>query len=399
MCFFLSFVLCFSARSYIFRNFLTSNTHIILSGLMAHALLLMFQVVTIWMLALLSSIPFLIFYDVVEYYDQKYCTKTYKQFNDKAYAFTNFVLWYLMPLLLMSVMYTRISVVLWRSSQREQLNAKPALRAMRSKEKPRRLMKLASSMAGNSKPVQTNGTGYTIQFDKNASDSQGVPQVKCRIMVECEGELSTAHSSVSKDSCYSEDSSPISGSCSTDVVSPVRDFKTSLLFSQKPSCKIKGNLMKIQKPCSKATQNAARVTQSNKILSRSSSFNSESVAKSVRFVDRGERALLARRRVIRLLIAVVLAFAFCVLPSHVYHIWQQIGNTASISLFTSTLLPPTTYLILYLNSALNPLLYAFLSGNFRKSLKDVIGSIRRRTVYRNRHLRGTTSVKTANTLI
>ncbi len=303
----------------------------------------------------------------------------------------------------MTVMYTRISVVLWKSSQRDKLNAAPALKAMRKEGRPRRLKQLASFIPKDIKTPKTNGTAYAVQFDKNGSDLQGQSQLKCRIVVECEGELSTVHSSISKDS-YSEDSSPLSGSCSTDVISPVKENKMSVLFGKKTaglkSWRTKRNVIKNPKAFARTTQNGPNFTQTNKSLSSSSSSNSELVSKTVRFTDRGERALLARRQVIRLLIAVVLAFALCVLPSHVYQLWHHVGGRgASMSLFMGSLLPPTTHLILYLNSALNPLLYAFLSGNFRKSLKDVIGSIRRRTMYRNRHLRGTMSVKTANTLI
>ena len=126
--------------------------------------------------------------------------------------------------------------------------------------------------------------------------------------------------------------------------------------------------------------------------------------KSVRFreksAEKAENALVARRRVIRLLIAVVLAFAVCVLPSHMLQLWLLFRNVEYMT--TSTfhkILPAVTYLILYSNSALNPILYAFLSDNFRKSLKDLFGGLKRRSPIKRTNLRSTVSLKTANTMI
>ncbi len=97
-----------------------------------------------------------------------------------------------------------------------------------------------------------------------------------------------------------------------------------------------------------------------------------------RGASRTAQALLARRKVVRLLIAVIVSFATCVLPYHVRVLWQTWGNP-HLSFWTA-LLPPITFLIFYLNSGLNPILYAFLSDNFRRSLREALlcGRQRRR---------------------
>lgn len=80
-----------------------------------------------------------------------------------------------------------------------------------------------------------------------------------------------------------------------------------------------------------------------------------------------------RRRVIRLLIAIILAFAFSVLPYHVYVLHliysppQQLSDSTN---YYYAVLRPIVFLFLYSNSAINPALYAFMSDNFRKSMKE-----------------------------
>ena len=83
-----------------------------------------------------------------------------------------------------------------------------------------------------------------------------------------------------------------------------------------------------------------------------------------------DNALMARRRVIRLLMTVVVSFAVCVAPYHIRMLWQTWSHPNMT--FGTLLVPPITFVMYYLNSAVNPMLYAFLSVNFRKSLIEVV---------------------------
>ncbi|KAK3583552.1 hypothetical protein CHS0354_026138 [Potamilus streckersoni] len=77
----------------------------------------------------------------------------------------------------------------------------------------------------------------------------------------------------------------------------------------------------------------------------------------------------AKRKVIRLLIALVVSFAICVLPHHIRLLmmyWQLHVIPFSVEVY----LAPASFIILYLNSGLNPILYALFSRNFRRSFKD-----------------------------
>lgn len=82
--------------------------------------------------------------------------------------------------------------------------------------------------------------------------------------------------------------------------------------------------------------------------------------------------LRARRGVVRMLIVVVLTFAICNLPFHARKMWQYWSSNYKGNSDFSTLLTPLTFLITYFNSGINPLLYAFLSKNFRKGMRELL---------------------------
>lgn len=83
---------------------------------------------------------------------------------------------------------------------------------------------------------------------------------------------------------------------------------------------------------------------------------------------REDTALEARKKVIRLLVVVIVTFAVCVLP---YHVSVLMLSFSTGDLNARMLFNTAAYLILYLQSGLNPFLYAFLSEKFRLSMKQV----------------------------
>src|SRR5688572_16382129 len=88
--------------------------------------LLRATVVGVWLVAACSGIPQLVVYDTLEMDTPDgsiaFCMPLHA-FNAKAYTVASFLLWYIIPLVLMMLVYGRVSIVLWRSSRNAELKS------------------------------------------------------------------------------------------------------------------------------------------------------------------------------------------------------------------------------------------------------------------------------------
>jgi len=105
---------------------------------------------------------------------------------------------------------------------------------------------------------------------------------------------------------------------------------------------------------------------SNLLHAKHRSFGSSLMAES------SHNVLRARRGVIRMLIVVVLTFALCNLPYHARKMWQYWSSDYDGGSNFSSIFTPVTFLITYFNSGINPILYAFMSRNFRKGMRELL---------------------------
>ena len=226
-------------------------------------------IIVVWIAALAYGTPSLFAYGIIIPNENKtseaFCFLLHDWLKVHVMVLINFFLFYCVPLILMSIMYIKISIVLWHSS----------FMTANTRDEPKR-----------SKPQR-------------------------------------------------------------------RESETTLMTKDKPAT--------FRNPSKISSEESTTTTTTRTVgISRKQSSSTKT-------------ALASRRKVIRLLIAIVVSFTVCMLPHHarlLYEMWSPLQFPIS---FAQSLVPPSTFFMFYLNSALNPILYAFLSDNFRKSLMEVCG--------------------------
>ena len=350
--------------------------------------LLKVTVVVVWLISAASGVPYLIIYNNVDIPiatgTVSYCISTYT--INVALVTTNFVLWYVLPLVLMTIMYTRISIVLWESSRGDHskkvggfggssnIHGKTSTAQKKTPIKGQQLVAVDSDDTSSAPEAgrRCQGRARTL---KEKQDDPGSANEQQKLMdnidynSQCESGNPTATSgqeaerdspddSLSEDGVDYEDDWP----SNRRRTNHIKLNKVNKSRKGSPKCPYKMNGAQKEK----ANTNGRAIQEKSKSLVKcSSTCGSRHNEKK-----QDNNALLARRRVIRLLVTVICSFALCVLPYHIRIMWQRWTdpdiNTSQL------LLPPITFVIYYLNNALNPLLYAFLSERFRTSLLEVL---------------------------
>ncbi|XP_048764554.1 allatostatin-A receptor-like isoform X2 [Ostrea edulis] len=82
-------------------------------------------------------------------------------------------------------------------------------------------------------------------------------------------------------------------------------------------------------------------------------------------------SLKAKKRVTKMVVIVVLIFALCWLPIQVIFLVQYLNTDFEVTIESSAIHMAANCLA-YMNSCVNPILYAFLSENFRRSFRRLI---------------------------
>lgn len=308
-------------------------------------------IVVVWIVSACSGIPNLVIYDTVELPTPDgaavvaFCMFVLP-FNDRAYAVAIFVLWYLLPVLLMTFVYGRISVVLWRSSS----NGSSGDRILGIAERNSEMRECSSSRHASTKSVSSieNCRYSTLQKTSEGNRGGGCPQKSRSSVTWSAGTASQSQDAVN---CSVQPEGSSSGS----------SVRTPRGTSSRPSyhCRSSAGSRLSRKELESEEQPSRRET----CLRRSTLHNvSRRTVKN--------NALFSRRKIVRLLLAIVVTFSLCVLPYHVRVLWLAFGRPDPG--FWQMLVPPLTFVMYYANSGLNPLLYAFLSEKFRASLTDLV---------------------------
>lgn len=75
-------------------------------------------------------------------------------------------------------------------------------------------------------------------------------------------------------------------------------------------------------------------------------------------------------KIVKMLVSVVLSYAICLLPNQVAWLWLEFGSGESWPHFQELLIFGS--LMVYINSSVNPLLYAGMNEEFRKGFIRII---------------------------
>ena len=92
------------------------------------------------------------------------------------------------------------------------------------------------------------------------------------------------------------------------------------------------------------------------------------------------RFLNQKRRITRMVLAVIIAFAVCWLPLHTMNLWQRLDPHFPQSDATFAL-QTVAYCMAYANSCVNPFVYALVGGKFRERVRKAfpVWSSRKKT--------------------
>ncbi|XP_041357424.1 trissin receptor-like [Gigantopelta aegis] len=317
--------------------------------------------VCIWVLASGYNVPVFYIFDTSDIPTpegvKSYCYPTVSTETMRIFVTTNFVVWYLVPLAVLMYVYSRIAVTLWSSTKNIQthdgvLSDKNSSSSCCcccccccSKFHDRR----GSGEADEKYTVHTALTNESSSSGNNADAGR-----KSNGRVDHENDMSrsetnlnaTRNSSLGVRYCIPNNSRLSISSASA------WSRNARLAHGEAGSAEELASVM-----CSEAMYSE-----------NSCSFRSRIAVRPPRQANlSSRRAVDSRRHVIKLLIAVLFSFAVCVLPNHLRLLmsYWSLFPTIKLSIF-----PPVSFLMLFVNSALNPVLYWLFSGSFRQSFLD-----------------------------
>ena len=324
--------------------------------------------IVVWLVAGAYGIPNLIAYNTTQVMDNssgdgeesghlvEFCMNA-ANINLHIIVLINFLLLYCGPLLLITVMYTRVSVVLWKSSCSLETKDEPDSKkgpSQKARQQSTNALLANETEAPTATVTQTHTTVRSMTAGQSRVSKGSDKELAITLNAYGFANGTRREQNNTSDSKHAESTIP-NGKETTKAV-----FIKAISVDTAP--------------------NRPNINNENDTLQNQKSFINRRVTNRI-LHPASRNALRARRKVVRLLIAIVVSFTACMLPHHVrllYEMWAPLNYHPS---FAQLLLPPISFLLFYLNSALNPILYAFLSDNFRNSLKELLGCGRRKSAW------------------
>nr|NP_001285641.1 trissin receptor, isoform E [Drosophila melanogaster]NP_608962.3 trissin receptor, isoform C [Drosophila melanogaster]AAF52292.3 trissin receptor, isoform C [Drosophila melanogaster]AHN54156.1 trissin receptor, isoform E [Drosophila melanogaster] len=319
-------------------------------------------IVTVWITSAVYSTPKFVFSKTIKNIhtqdgqEEEICVLDREMFNSKLLDMINFVLLYVMPLLVMTVLYSKIAIALWRSSRG--LTPHVVQHQHQQPQQPS-CQDIGMGMHNSMYHHHPHHHHHHHQHHQlqSAASSAGVvgvglgggggggPGPSLASGGSSTTSLSRKQSSKYEKRGVSITESQVSLEADRPIVSACR--KTSFYHHGHAHHQRAGNAS-VGGGSGGAGAGATHMSHSS------------------------SNVLRARRGVVRMLIIFVLTFALCNLPYHARKMWQYWSRSYRGDSNFNALLTPLTFLVTYFNSGVNPLLYAFLSRNFRKGMKELL---------------------------
>ncbi|KAL8562307.1 hypothetical protein ACOMHN_037263 [Nucella lapillus] len=276
------------------------------------------SLMAVWTAAALYNVPLLMIYETATIADgHTYC---YRYDTDQqpirmdVYHVSTFLLTYVLPLLLMASMYLRMSLTLWRSS-------------------PGSMLQVTDRQGGAVK--DTGKAPQTPALDSKRSEQ------------EAKTKGASATTTTTADIACSTTRK------STGLMSTVpHNYSGGYTLPSLHTGRMRDGVYSVR-------------------FAAAAAAAASSSAASCRYQVTAHRVLQSRRKVIRLLVAVLVVFACCVLPFHL-RLLLRYGLHVYFVHHPRGLIKFVSQLLFFLNSALNPVLYSLMSHSFRRSARQVL---------------------------
>ncbi|XP_037710893.1 trissin receptor isoform X1 [Drosophila subpulchrella] len=332
-------------------------------------------IVTVWITSAVYSTPKFVFSKTIKNIhtqdgqEEEICVLDREMFNSKLLDMINFVLLYVMPLLVMTVLYSKIAIALWRSSR----GLTPHVAQHHQHQQPQQ----ASCQDGGMGMGMHNSMYHHHQHHHHQMHHQLPSAASAATSA---GSAPQPGGGVGGGGGGGPGSSLASAGSSTTSLSRKQSSKyekrgVSITESQLDNCKVS---LEADRPIVSACRKTSFYHHSHAHHQRSGGATGGGgvgggVAGGASHMSHSSSNVLrARRGVVRMLIIFVLTFALCNLPYHARKMWQYWSRSYRGDSNFNALLTPLTFLVTYFNSGVNPLLYAFLSRNFRKGMKELL---------------------------
>ncbi|XP_042231194.1 trissin receptor-like [Homarus americanus] len=298
--------------------------------------------VLVWIISALYSCPRLLYFTVQEYPVEgggieAMCLLRRDQFDTRIWDVVSLTLLYLLPLVLLSLLYARIAHTLWRSGQLLANATSPNYNSVEA----------ASAAASAAAEYGTFKTQHTASVSSNSSSAGAA-------------------------SAGVEDGGPSKILARDATLHVTRGSVKSIMSTYVSMTSVKEEGLRVNHFAPDIIPLTPRGHSRFDRVGRGQHVSSPRVPRRTMHLHPSPLVLRARRKVINMLVVVVVSFAACSLPFHTRKMLQYYWASYNHNSDASYILTPVTFLLMYANSAVNPILYTFMSRKFRTSSCDLL---------------------------